>query len=174
MHGMIRTISIALVLSLVAGFGCAKKTTTTGPSAEDLAKMEQKKKNELAGLGSKDGMKGKLMGADAETLAEAIYFDFDSSALKPASVKVLDKKVELLKKVADVKVTVEGSCDPRGTEEYNMALGERRAKSAYSYLTKAGVSASRLSAVSLGESKATGTNEAGWAKDRRADFKQAM
>lgn len=179
MYRFTRPVVVALVLAMVAGFGCAKKTTDSGQSAEDMARLEadKKKQAELEALRQKEleearkrAMMGKMSEADAKTLAESVYFDFDSSALRPASVTTLQAKVDTLKK-CDVKVVIEGNCDPRGTEAYNMALGERRAKAAYNFLTKAGIASSRLSTVSYGESKATGKNDAGWKMDRRDDFR---
>jgi len=103
---------------------------------------------------------------------EDVYFDFDSYVLSDPAKRVLDTKVEFLKRYPKVKVTVEGHCDERGTNEYNLALGERRANSAYQYLVNSGVNAQRLGSVSYGEERpiAPGHDEASWAKNRRAHF----
>lgn len=103
---------------------------------------------------------------------EDIYFDFDSYVLTDPAKKVLDSKVEFLKRYPKVRVTVEGHCDERGTNEYNLALGERRANSAYQYLVNSGISPQRLGTVSYGEERpiAAGHDEAAWAKNRRAHF----
>ena len=102
-----------------------------------------------------------------------VYFDYDAYTLTPPAKKVLDEKAAFLKRYSRVKVTVEGHCDERGTTEYNIALGERRANSAMQYLSgSGGLSAANLSNVSYGKEKpiATGHDEASWAKNRRAHF----
>jgi peptidoglycan-associated lipoprotein len=102
-----------------------------------------------------------------------VYFDYDKSDIKAEAKPVLEKKAEFLRAYAQYKVTIEGYCDERGTNEYNMALGDRRAKSAMKYLNALGISASRMSTISYGEEKPAdpGHNEAAWAKNRRDEFK---
>jgi len=111
--------------------------------------------------------------APAKATLEPIYFDFDKSNLKPDATATLNKNAEWLSKNPTAKIRIEGNCDERGTNEYNMALGERRANSAKQYLLKLGVSADRLTTVSYGEEKPVdpGHDEAAWAKNRRDDFK---
>lgn len=102
-----------------------------------------------------------------------VYFDFDKSDLRQDTRDVLSQNAEaLLKQIGDVKVRIEGHADERGSDEYNMALGDRRAKSAEKYLINLGVSADRLSTVSYGEEKPAvqGNDEAAWSKNRRAEF----
>jgi len=104
---------------------------------------------------------------------ETVYFDFDKSDLRQDARDALSKNAEaLLKQVADAKIKLEGHCDERGSDEYNMALGDRRAKSAAKYLTTLGVKADRISTVSYGEEKPAiqGHDEAAWSKNRRAEF----
>ena len=102
-----------------------------------------------------------------------VYFDYDKADIKAEAKPVLEKKAEFLRANASYKVTIEGYCDERGTNEYNMALGDRRAKSAMKYLNALGISANRMSTVSYGEEKPAdpGHNEAAWAKNRRGEFK---
>ena len=104
---------------------------------------------------------------------EPIFFDFDKSNIKPVAKAILDKNAEWISKNPAAKIRIEGNCDERGTNEYNMALGERRASSAKQYLITLGVAADRLSTVSYGEEKPLdpGHDEAAWAKNRRDDFK---
>jgi len=101
-----------------------------------------------------------------------IYFDFDSSVLSAAAQATLTDKAAFLKKYADKSVTVGGHCDERGTNEYNLALGERRANSAKAFLVDLGVDGGRLDTVSYGEEDALdgGHNEEAWAKNRRDQF----
>ena len=104
---------------------------------------------------------------------EAVYFDFDRSDLRQDARDTLSKNAEaLLKKIADAKITIEGHADERGSDEYNMALGDRRAKSAAKYLVTLGVKADRINTISFGEEKpaVAGQDEAAWSKNRRAEF----
>jgi len=104
---------------------------------------------------------------------ETVYFDFDKSELRKDTMDVLAKNAEaLLKKAADAKIQIAGHCDERGSDEYNLALGDRRAKSVASYLKKLGVAESRISTISYGKEKPAvdGHDEAAWSKNRRAEF----
>jgi peptidoglycan-associated lipoprotein len=103
---------------------------------------------------------------------DPIYFDFDKSNLKPDAMATLKKDAESLKKNPDMKVRIEGNCDERGTSEYNMALGDRRAVSAMKYLGTLGIAADRMSTISYGKEKpmCPEHNEACWSKNRRDDI----
>ena len=102
-----------------------------------------------------------------------IHFDFDKFNLTSEAREILGKKASWLQEHTNLKIGVEGHCDERGSNEYNMALGERRSNSAMEYLITAGVEASRISTISYGEEKPLdpGQNEEAWAKNRRAHFK---
>jgi peptidoglycan-associated lipoprotein len=111
--------------------------------------------------------------AAAEAALEKVYFDFDSYVLSGTARDILAKNAEyLLKNNPAVKVQIEGNCDERGSDEYNLALGEKRAKAALNYLITLGVPAARLSFISYGKEKPVdpGHDEAAWAKNRRAEF----
>jgi peptidoglycan-associated lipoprotein len=101
-----------------------------------------------------------------------VYYELDSSDLTPANQKTLDENATLLKRYASWTVTVEGHCDERGTAEYNLALGERRAVAARAYLVSLGIAADRLRTVSYGKEFPfdPGHDEAAFAKNRRAHF----
>ena len=105
-------------------------------------------------------------------MTERVYFDFDKSVLKPEAQTLLKKKADWLKANANTKLLVEGNCDERGTAEYNLALGERRAESAKKFLTDLGIDAKRISTISYGEERPVDSqhNEAAWAKNRNAGF----
>jgi len=107
-----------------------------------------------------------------ESALQKIYFNFDSAALSEESRAALSKNAELLSKQPSVSIRIEGNCDERGSDEYNLALGERRAKAARDYLVNLGVQAERLSVISYGEEKPVdqGHDEAAWAKNRRDEF----
>ena len=101
-----------------------------------------------------------------------IYFDFDKYDLRTDARTTLDRKASFLNQNSSVRVQIEGHTDERGTNEYNLALGERRANAAKQYLTTAGISAGRLSTISYGEERPLdpGHNEAAWARNRRDHF----
>jgi len=107
---------------------------------------------------------------DRLNLLGVVYFDFDSSDLREGDKAVLAKNAEVLKKFDFLRVTVEGHADERGTIEYNLALGERRARSAHEYLISLGVPADRLKPVSYGKEipACTESTEDCWARNRRA------
>jgi peptidoglycan-associated lipoprotein len=100
---------------------------------------------------------------------KTIYFDFDKYDIRPGDAKILDGDAAWLKTNADNLVLIEGHCDERGTNEYNLALGEKRAKAAMNYLVAQGVQASRITIISYGKERpvCTEKTEACWAKNRR-------
>jgi peptidoglycan-associated lipoprotein len=101
-----------------------------------------------------------------------IHFEFDQSSLSDEAKSILERNATWLQSHRDTNVLVEGHCDERGTVEYNLALGERRAEAARDYLVSLGVSASRLRTSSFGKEKPLdpASNEAAWARNRRAHF----
>lgn len=107
-----------------------------------------------------------------QSALEKIYFDFDSSDITASSRDTLSKNASEIMKEQQVKIRIEGNCDERGSAEYNLALGERRAKAARQYLVNLGVKPERLSTISYGKEKPAvqGNNEAAWAKNRRDEF----
>jgi len=102
---------------------------------------------------------------------DPVYFDFDEHILSTEATSTLKNQVApCLKKLGQQKVRIEGHCDPRGTEEYNLALGDRRAQAVKRYLERLGVQAARLRAVSKGKLEASGTDQASWTRDRKVQF----
>ena len=101
-----------------------------------------------------------------------VFFDFDKYDIRPPDAKTLDANAAWLKSNENMLVLVEGHCDERGTNEYNLALGERRAKAAMNYLVAQGVQANRITIISYGEERPVCSEhtEACWAKNRRAHF----
>lgn len=108
----------------------------------------------------------------AEYGVEDVFFAFDQYDLDDVSMGVLARNARILKEHPDVVILVEGHCDERGTVQYNLGLGEKRAKAVRDYLVSLGVSSSRLRVTSYGESRpfALGSNEQAWAQNRRAHF----
>jgi peptidoglycan-associated lipoprotein len=103
------------------------------------------------------------------------YFDYNKADLRPDAREALAKTADFLRNYPQVRVTIEGHCDERGSTEYNLALGDRRANAAKQYLVSLGISADRLSTVSFGKEKpfCTEHNEQCWQQNRRAHFVQA-
>lgn len=142
-------------------------------------------KQDEPGFSPSDGMsaEGGDTGAAAPTLSagdasvaspelETVFFAFDSFSLSNEGRKALKSNAQYLSENPTATVQVEGHCDERGTTEYNLALGERRANAAKDYLQKLGVDPARISVISYGEERPAemGSDEAAWAKNRRAAF----
>ncbi|KAB0669101.1 peptidoglycan-associated lipoprotein Pal [Oryzomonas sagensis] len=106
------------------------------------------------------------------TELEKVYFDFDSYTLSGEARKALTNNADYLRRNTAAKLRIEGNCDERGSAEYNIALGEKRAKTAMKYLVTMGIPADRLATISYGKEKPAdpGHDEAAWAKNRRDDF----
>jgi peptidoglycan-associated lipoprotein len=101
-----------------------------------------------------------------------VNFDFDKYDIRPDAARVLDGNIDWMKSNPDAMILVEGHCDERGTNEYNLALGDRRARSTMNYLTAHGVPASRIKTISYGEERplCADRSETCWARNRRAHF----
>ncbi|MEW6595126.1 MAG: peptidoglycan-associated lipoprotein Pal [Thermodesulfobacteriota bacterium] len=162
---MVRVLAIASLVAsmgLMAG-GCAKQA---GPADAGMAGGEES----LAAKGAADKAGSFLEGRTTGPMVP-LYFDFDKSDIRADQQDRMKKNADFLKG-NDKAIRIEGNCDDRGTNEYNMALGERRAISAKKELAKRGVAESRMETISFGEEKplAMGSDEAAWAQNRRADF----
>lgn len=103
-------------------------------------------------------------------VGDRVFFDFDKYNLKPEARETLQRQAEWLKKFPSTTVAIEGHADERGTREYNLALGERRANSVKNYLVALGVNPNRIRTISYGKERpaVTGSNEAAWSQNRRA------
>lgn len=157
---VLATTILALTLS-VAFTGC---------------KGAQKKSDESgAGSISEQDINQEMADSDSGRAAgmETIHYDYDSSTLSGEAKSTLDKNAAILKEKSNLKVQVEGHTDERGGIQYNIALGERRAKAAKHYLVDRGVSADRISVISYGKEKPVdaGHDESAWNKNRRANFR---
>lgn len=137
---------------------------------EKLKELEMTKKREAEAKMKEE--KAWLERRIAKVEAESIYFDFDKSFIKLEYRAVLQAKAEFLKGNPNIHIRIEGNCDERGTNEYNLALGERRADSAAKFLVSLGISPDRIETISYGEERplALGHGEGAWAQNRRDDF----
>jgi peptidoglycan-associated lipoprotein len=138
-----------------------------------LAACAQSETGATSGAGAAAAPSGPVPGSQADLVAnvgDRVFFDFDKSNLKTEGKTTLDRQSAWLAKYPQVAVQVAGNCDERGTVEYNLALGHRRANSARDYLVAKGVAASRITTISNGKEKPTalGSNEQAWAQNRNA------
>lgn len=114
----------------------------------------------------------RLQDAIDQGLVKPVFFSYDSAELSQEARSILKENARWFQRYPDVVITIEGHCDERGTEEYNLALGDRRAQAAHAYLVELGVSGERLESLSFGEERPfeEGHNEAAWSQNRRAHF----
>ncbi len=166
---------LSLAAVLVAGSlwltGCATGTSTT-PPVEDRATPAQPAQP-LPPPTSPRGSELSGTAADAALIAKRrVYFAFDSSQLDDENRKIVEAHARNLAANPNIKVHLEGHCDERGTREYNLALGERRAQTVERAMRVLGVPANRLTTVSYGEEKpvAPGHDESAWAQNRRVEI----
>ena len=151
----------------------AKKEELARKAAEEAARKKAAQEAALAAQKAKeDAEKRKIMSSIQLFESEDVYFEYDKANLLPAGRELLKKKAQWLRANSGAIILIEGHCDDRGTNEYNLALGERRARSAKTYLTDLGISPSRLTTISYGEERPVdpGQTEEAWAKNRRAHF----
>ncbi|HEY7540180.1 MAG TPA: peptidoglycan-associated lipoprotein Pal [Methylomirabilota bacterium] len=183
-----RVAQLTLMSLLMAGLmitGCAKRPATTAASAAAPAPAAPAPARAPSASAPSSGAAAAAPAAAAaaaprpspkEFMAVAalkeVYFDFDKYDIRPEDAKTLDANAAWLKSNGDNLVLIEGHCDERGTNEYNLALGERRAKATMNYLVSQGVQANRVTIISYGEERpvCTEKTEACWAKNRRAAF----
>jgi peptidoglycan-associated lipoprotein len=153
-------------LSLLAGVlllaACAGNTPESSTAAGTNASTTPAATNTAGQPGSREDF--------MKNVGDRVFFDFDKSDIKPEGRQVLQRQADWLKKYPNVTVTVEGHCDERGTREYNLALGERRANAARQYLIAQGIPAARIKTISYGKERPdpVGSDEAAWARNRRA------
>lgn len=189
-------LTLTTALTLFAS-GCSQKTAkveTTEDTAvvETMVEKDEMKKAPATNESSTMGATGSEESLDTPmseskmnfTILEGrstgpmlpIYFDFDKSNIRNDQKSRIERNANYIKDNKGAKVVIEGNCDEKGTNEYNMALGERRALSAKKYLTNLGVSSNSVHTISFGEEKPLnhGHDELAWSQNRRADFVQVQ
>jgi peptidoglycan-associated lipoprotein len=156
---------VAFILTMTLSLGCAKKPVGSVPGDGQQAGQQGPSEAELAARN--------LEQAKRVIMSEKVYFAFNSYDLSPEARTILGRKADVLRQQTSLKVIIEGHCDERGTEEYNLALGERRAQAAYKYLSTLGVNPAQLETISYGEERpaVSGHGEAAWAQNRRCEFR---
>ena len=166
-----RSASVLAIAAMIAITGCAKKKPAVLPPPPPPTTGSS---SDTGGSGMGNTGSGIVPGSRADFLQQAgtdtIHFDTNSSDVTGEATGILQAQARWLSAHAAVRVTVEGHCDERGTREYNLALGQRRANSAKNALVADGVSADRISVISYGKERpaAMGSDEASWAQNRRA------
>lgn len=188
-------IPLSLILVLGAGVACKKPAPApveppkaqapSGPTQEELDAQKRAAEDEARRKAEAEAEAARKAAAAAEAEKEAAYkraaeaalkdinFDYDKSDIREADKAKLQAIADFLKAYPQAKLQIEGHCDERGTVEYNLALGERRAHSAQAYLVGLGVASDRLSTISYGKEKpkVQGHDEESWLANRRCEFK---
>ncbi len=197
----LRIMAVAFCVALMFATGCSKKTVTKSEDPVAKQKLEaaakaeaeareiaERKLAEEREAQQKGTVRELALKRDAEAAAAAeaaraaaeqsrkgiedIYFGYDKAAIEPEAREVLKKLADLLAGMGSYRLVIEGHCDERGTVEYNLALGQRRADAAMKYLVDLGVDRGSITTVSYGKERPvdTGQNEEAWARNRRAHF----
>ena len=195
------TMGVCFLILIVALQGCARKQVSDGSetmaagqsgeyqAGESQAEAGKEKRSGMSaeemeefGLQEKEGReadeaetpqeKAKLQQAKQE-LSQRIHFAFDSYELRVEARQKLKTKAEIMDRYSDIDLVIEGHCDERGTDEYNLALGERRSRAAYEFLVLLGIDPDRLRILSYGEERPLDPrhDEEAWAKNRRCEFR---
>lgn len=188
---MKRFVVVMVIAGAIAVAGCSQKKIAIAPEQTPQSQMQSPssaaEKDKLAADSSKESITEKPLATAQQSEVQSsvkevdaklrdILFDFDQYDLREDAKPVLKELAALLSKDAKAKVIIEGYCDERGTNEYNLALGERRAHAAKTYLLSLGIPSSRIQTSSYGEEKAvcSESTEECWAKNRRDHFVLAV
>ncbi len=183
---------LLLVVSFLFLVSCAKQRDVAGQAGGETAAAEETTDQVTGDDQEEQGISEEEIAAQKKAEAEAarreaerekaarekfvnenVYFGFDDSSLTKKAREILAAKADWLRSHPDVEVVIEGHCDERGTKEYNMALGQRRAQSIKNFLVNAGIDSDRLDTISYGEERPVDprSNEMAWAKNRRGHFR---
>jgi peptidoglycan-associated lipoprotein len=175
MHVAKTVLAALVVLGLAAG--CATKTTiepeTAAVAAPVVATTDVSQQPAALGVDSQAVQSAPVADHQAVAGLDRIHFAYNEFTLDEQARVTLEQNAVFLRKNSALKVVIEGHCDERGSDEYNLALGERRAIAARNYLISLGIAADRLSILSYGEERplVAASNEEAWAQNRRAEFK---
>ncbi|WP_432822507.1 peptidoglycan-associated lipoprotein Pal [Trichloromonas sp.] len=182
-HTMRLLLSLTLIAALMSG--CAKKPASVVVDPMGAPVVSTMPSDSVAGygdgsisdqaVGDRSGYGSGAMGDGSVYGLNRIYFEFDQFTLSAEARDILASNVAYMKANPGLRVRIEGHCDERGSDEYNLALGERRASATKSYMVSLGIEPSRLSIISYGEEMPLdpGNSDSAWSKNRRAEFKDA-
>jgi len=162
---------VSLLLAMFVIAGCSSTASQPAPEQEPVEQVEQPvappapEPEEPSDFDSS----GNPIDANGRSISRTFYFDYDKAVLKPGDLASLEMHAQILRRNSDRNVVIEGHCDERGTREYNLALGERRAGAIRSFLVSAGVSDRQIETVSYGEEQPAdpGHTESAWSRNRR-------
>jgi peptidoglycan-associated lipoprotein len=159
-HSWFAFLAIVILAVTLGAVGCKKK----GPKS-------------VAGTGGAvtgdQGMSARAAAVrEAQSQLQTVYFDYDSYTLRQDAQATLRTNAGVIAKYSDVRIQIQGHCDERGSEEYNLALGDRRARTIMDYLVNLGIAPNRLSTITFGEERPldSGHGEISWSKNRRGEF----
>jgi len=163
-------MSVLLAFFITA---CATTPKDTADSSGSGSSSSSSSVSSSTDSSSDDSSGGIVPGSQEDLIVnvgDRVFFGYDSSELDSDAQELLQDQVAWLKQYSDVSVTIEGHCDERGTREYNLALGEKRAQSVKNYLISLGVSESRVSTISYGKERPAviGSNDGAWSQNRRS------
>ena len=188
MPNLVRRASIVAVLGLTVLGACRKKpapavtpvptTTTAGPdtagqgAAAAREREEAERRRVADSLAAANSARERGMAEARTALTAAVYFEYDAAEISDEARSILDAKLPLLNANTGLRIRIAGHTDSRGSDEYNLALGQRRAAATKRYLTQRGIDASRIDIVSFGEERpaSEGEDESVWSRNRRAEF----
>ena len=171
---------VFIIPGLLMTASCAKKMVKTEPAVQEVQQDTTPPAQEAVEDTAKPDEAADRAAEEERLREEAlrrftnedIYFDYDKSVIKPEAERVLAEKADYMNANSEIQVLIEGHCDERGSNEYNLALGERRAEATKAFLVDLGIDAGRMNTISYGEERPvdSGHNEEAWAKNRRAHF----
>ncbi len=158
----LRTLAILSGLLMLVACSSPEPTAPAGPGGPGSV-------GGPGGIGSRSGLPGSQQDLEASA-GDRVFFAFDRSDITPEAQQILERQADWLRRYPNVTVTIEGHCDERGTREYNLALGERRAQAVKNVLVAMGIPASRISTISYGKERpaVVGSTEEAYAQNRRA------
>ena len=173
MLGRRLTLLTVTALALGLAVGCSRKQpppTHARPRAEPPPTTDNSADADAAARAEEEARLARE--AAYGSIQDMIFFDFDRSDLREDARQTLQAKAEALRQFPDIRVRIEGHADERGTVEYNLALGERRAEAARAYLIDLGIDSDRMTTISYGEERPAveGQNESAWSQNRRDEF----
>jgi peptidoglycan-associated lipoprotein len=176
--GHVRLVILVILTAAVAlSLGCGGKKVR--PLEEEQAALEEARRKAMEeeearrrAAQEEDAIKPIQPEEEVTIELSPIRFDYDKYNLTGQAISILSENAEIMMEHPDLRITIEGHCDERGTDEYNLALGEKRALAARDFLTNFGIARSRISVISYGEEKPVdpAQTEEAWAKNRRAEF----
>lgn len=164
-------LSCSFLIALASFSGCASKKKVEEAKKPVVEKKEERKAPEPI-VKNEDKQITEDVAKVPESAFNTVYFDFDKSDIRSDQRSNLNRNARLLNDNKNVIIRLEGHCDERGTNEYNQALGERRANAIRQFLTDYGITSSRITTISYGEERpaSSGHNESAWSKNRRCEF----